>query len=85
LRRLFRPVVEERARGFDDIRRTLEARGWTFMIGPGGAAPVLALGRLPTGEAFYLRCRADTCTLNIRANVDPESDELIREPLWVGE
>jgi hypothetical protein len=85
LRRIFRPIFEERARGFDDVRRTLEARGWTFTSGPEGAAPVQAHGKLPGGEAFYLRCRWDACSLSVRAGVEPHSDDLIRDPQWEGE
>jgi hypothetical protein len=77
-------VFEARSHGFDDVRRTLEERGWTFVSGPGGAAPVLASGRLPTGEAFSFRCRWDSCRLDVRVGVDPDSDELIREPDWSG-
>ena len=85
LRRIFRPLVEERARGFESVRHTLEGRGWTFTSGPGGVAPVQAHGRLPSGEAFYFRCRWDACTLRVRAGVDPESSELIRAPDWEAE
>jgi hypothetical protein len=82
LRKIFRPIFEERSRGFEEVGRVLESRGWTFTSAPGGAAPVQASGKLPSGEAFYLRCRGDICTLRVRADVDPESTELIREPDW---
>ena len=77
-------MFEERARGFEEVRRTLEAVGWTFTSPPGGAAPVQAWGRLPGGEAFYLRCRWDVCRLDVRADIDPDSADLVREPDWSG-
>jgi hypothetical protein len=42
------------------------------------AAPVQLEGFLPSGEAFYFRCRWETC----RLDVAPANSHPIREPAW---
>lgn len=84
LRRALRPYFDERRRSFERVRGELESRGWELMRPPEGVAPVQAWGRLPSGEAFYLRCRWDECRLDVRADAEPEDVEVIRHPDWRG-
>lgn len=41
-------------------------------------SPVQLEGFLPSGEAFYLRCRYETCWLNIAS----PKGETVRHPTW---
>lgn len=53
----------------------LRAQGWDVEL-TGTAAPVQLVGRVPSGEAFYYRCRYELCELDIGPD-----DELA----WAGE
>ncbi|MGI5504937.1 hypothetical protein [Lentzea sp. CA-135723] len=50
--------------GWKRLLPELRAQGWQVDTGC-PAAPVEVLGELPGGEEFYLRCRWDTCTLEV--------------------
>jgi hypothetical protein len=76
LQEAFLPYIE----GYRALLRKLRAEGfrvrWTCMM-----APVQLQGHLPSGEAFYFRCRHSRCSLSIA----PKGVDPVTQASWQGE
>ncbi len=69
------PIFEEVQEMLDRLRAEGYRVRATCLV-----VPVQLEGFLPTGEAFYLRCRYDTCRLTIA----PPDGDPIQHPAWEG-
>ncbi|MFN8531921.1 MAG: hypothetical protein U0556_00015 [Dehalococcoidia bacterium] len=69
----FRPFLAEYRALVLRLRQEGFRVRWTSIM-----APVQLEGHLPSGEAFYFRCRWDTC----RLDVAPARQDPVRHPTW---
>lgn len=65
---------------YQELERKLNAEGFHARIVT-IIAPLQIDGQLPTGEAFYFRCRHDTCSLAVA----PAGKDPVLEPSWESE
>ena len=74
------PWYAQREAGYDGLLERLTRDGFSARV-TCTACPVQLEGNLPSGEAFYARCRHTQCSLDVGPPT-ASIDEVIDHPIW---